>query len=179
MEEYQDQFQALLPRAGRLDEAQRVQLFTAGLLPPLSHDVEIHNPQSLVAAMSLARKIELQNSYVAPAARVPPRDRPLLLAPAPRLALPAPPADKADKAAPATITVEGRPVRRLIQAEQEERRHLGLCYNCDEKFGRGHNQVCKRLFLLDSVIEDDTDDGAAADEDATLLPQRDRWGVLQ
>ncbi|XP_066330153.1 uncharacterized protein [Miscanthus floridulus] len=135
--DYQDRFQALLPRAGRLDEAQRVQLFTAGLLPPLSHDVEIHNPQSLVAAMSLARKIDLRNSYVAPAARVPPRDRPLLQAPAPRLALPAPSADKADKAAPATITVEGRPVRRLTQAEQEERRRLGLYYNYDEKFGPG------------------------------------------
>jgi hypothetical protein len=31
--EYQDRFQALLPRAGPLDEAQRVQLFTGGLLP--------------------------------------------------------------------------------------------------------------------------------------------------
>jgi hypothetical protein len=35
VEEYQDRFQALLPRAGHLDEAQRVQLFTGGLLPPL------------------------------------------------------------------------------------------------------------------------------------------------
>ena len=42
--EYQDRFQALLPRAGPLDEAQRVQLFTGGLLPPLSFDVEVHNP---------------------------------------------------------------------------------------------------------------------------------------
>jgi hypothetical protein len=54
VEEYQDRFQALLPRAGRLDEVQRVQPFTTGLLPLLSHDVEIHNPQSLAAAMSLA-----------------------------------------------------------------------------------------------------------------------------
>ena len=37
--EYQARFQALLPRAGHLDEAQRVQLFTGGLLPPLSLDV--------------------------------------------------------------------------------------------------------------------------------------------
>ncbi|WVZ82313.1 hypothetical protein U9M48_029588 [Paspalum notatum var. saurae] len=44
VEEYQDRFQALLPRAGRLGEAQRVQLFTGGLLPPLSHDVRVHNP---------------------------------------------------------------------------------------------------------------------------------------
>jgi len=42
--EYQDRFEALLPRAGRLDEEQRVQIFTTGLQPPLSMDVEIHNP---------------------------------------------------------------------------------------------------------------------------------------
>ena len=44
VEEYQNRFQALLPRAGPLEEAQRVQLFTGGLLPPLSHAVWIHNP---------------------------------------------------------------------------------------------------------------------------------------
>ena len=37
--EYQDRFQALLAHAGPLDESQRVQLFTSGLLPPLSMDV--------------------------------------------------------------------------------------------------------------------------------------------
>ena len=53
--EYQDRFQALLPRAGHLDEAQRVQLFIGGLLSSLSMDVRIQNPQTLAAAMSLAR----------------------------------------------------------------------------------------------------------------------------
>ena len=42
--EYQDRFQALLPRTGHLDEEQRVQLFTAGLQPPLSFEVKVHNP---------------------------------------------------------------------------------------------------------------------------------------
>ena len=58
--DYQDQFQALMPRASLLDKARRVQLFTGGLLPPLSLDVQVHNPQSLVAAMSLARQLELR-----------------------------------------------------------------------------------------------------------------------
>jgi hypothetical protein len=58
IEEYQDRFQALLPRAGTLDEAQRVQLFTGGLLPPRSDAVRIQNPQSLTATMSLARQCE-------------------------------------------------------------------------------------------------------------------------
>jgi hypothetical protein len=58
--DYQDRFKALLPRAGALTEAQRVQIFTAGLQPLLSLDVEVHNPQSLAFAMSLARKLELR-----------------------------------------------------------------------------------------------------------------------
>jgi hypothetical protein len=37
----------------------------------------------------------------------------------------------------------------------EERRRQGLCFNCNEKFSRGHNRVCQRLFLLDLAIEDD------------------------
>jgi hypothetical protein len=59
VEEYSNRFQALLPRAGRLEEDQRVQLFTGGLLPPLSHAVRIHHPETLAAAMSLARQVEM------------------------------------------------------------------------------------------------------------------------
>jgi hypothetical protein len=60
VEEYQARFEALLPRAGPLEEAQRVQAFTAGLRPLLSHDMEMHSPQTLVVAMSLAQKLELR-----------------------------------------------------------------------------------------------------------------------
>jgi hypothetical protein len=59
VEEYSNRFQALLPRAGRLEEGQRVQLYTGGLLPSLSHQVRIHAPETLTAAMSLARALEL------------------------------------------------------------------------------------------------------------------------
>jgi hypothetical protein len=157
--EYQDRFQALLAHADPLNEEQRVQLFTGSLRPPLSFDVRDLNPQSLVAAMSLARQLELRDQYTT----VPPRlaGCGLLPVPAPRLALPAPLAPKADTS---TVTVEGRPVKRLTQAEQEERRRLGLCYNYDEKFGRGHNRVCKRLFLLDCTVEEDIDEAAAGAE---------------
>jgi hypothetical protein len=42
---------------------------------------------------------------------------------------------------------------------------MGLCYNCDEQFIRGHQ--CKRLFNL--LITDDLEDGAAdAEEEAAL-----------
>jgi hypothetical protein len=67
VEEYSNRCRALLPRAGRLDESQRVQLYTGGLLPPLSHVVRIHNPVTLAGAMSLARQVEQMES-----ARLPP-----------------------------------------------------------------------------------------------------------
>jgi hypothetical protein len=105
--------------------------------------------------MSLTRQFELRKQYTAPAARAPPR--PLLPAPLARLALPTPLGAKA--ATPAIITVEGRPIKRLTQAEQEESRSLRLCYNCDDKITKGHNRVCKRLFLLEGFEEED--DGAA------------------
>jgi antitoxin component of MazEF toxin-antitoxin module len=38
-----------------------MQLFTAGLQPPLSLNVEIHNPQSLAITMSFTRKMELRD----------------------------------------------------------------------------------------------------------------------
>ena len=120
--------------------------------------------------MSLARKLELREQYAAPAPRA--ATRGLLPAPPQRLALPAPPG--ANPPAPNTVTVEGRPIKRLSTAEQEERRRLGLCYNCDEKFVRGHNRVCKCLFLLDGAVEDAEDlpessDSAAADEESPLF----------
>nr|CAB3494457.1 unnamed protein product [Digitaria exilis] len=156
--DYQERYEALLPRAGPLTEGQRVQIFTAGLLPPLSLDVEAHNPQSLAVAMSLAHKLELRDQYTRPpqssysSSRYPSKG--LLPVPAVRLALTAP----VVLAAQTTTAVEGRPVRRLSQTEMEDRRRQGLCFNCNEKFVQGHNRVCQRLFLVDLAEPDDTDD---------------------
>lgn len=55
--------------------------------------------------------------------------------------------------------VAGRTVRRLSPSEVEERRRLDLCFNCNERYVRGHNHSCKKLFFLDA-IEDDKDTGA-------------------
>ena len=43
-----------------------------------------------------------------------------------------------------------------------ERRRQNLCFNCNEKYSRGHNRFCKRIFFLDGVEIDATDDSAAA-----------------
>jgi hypothetical protein len=89
--------------------------------------------------------------------------------PAPALpppALPAPPARPALPAPPigaALARLETQPIRRLSTEEQAERRRLGLCYNCNEKYSRGHNRVYRRIFFVDDVIITDEEETAAAE----------------
>jgi hypothetical protein len=136
-----------------------------GPLPPLSLDIRVHNPQSLAAAMSLARQLELREQYASVPAKVAPRG--LLPAPAPRLTLPAP---QIDKAAVPTVTVDDRQVERLSLLEQEEHRRQGLCFNCNEKYTRGHNRACKRIFYINGIKIATTDDAAAVDAPDTETP---------
>ena len=51
-----------------------------------------------------------------------------------------------------------------------ERRRLGLCFNCNEKYSRGHNRFCRRLFFLEGVEIDDAVDVAADAEHDTEAP---------
>jgi len=44
-----------------------------------------------------------------------------------------------------------------------ERRRQGLCFNCNEKYSRGHNRFCKRIFFLEGVVIDDEGADAAAE----------------
>lgn len=165
--EYCEQFLSLLARAGPLTEEQQVQLFTVRLQPPLSIDVQIQAPRSLEVAMNLARSYEIREQIVA---QLPRPSRAsyrtgILPSPATPLPLPAPPIATTTPAASLPVTnttqVAGRTVRRLSPAEMDERRRLGQCFNCDEKYVRGHNQVCKRLFLLE--LSEEPDEAESAD----------------
>jgi hypothetical protein len=162
MAKYQDRFEALLPGVGPLEEVQRIQAFTAGLRPPLNHDVEMHNLQTLVVAMSMARKLEQQElSVLLPVGH---QAAPLRIAgrglltgpPPPPLALPALSSQPPRHNVAPALTADGHQIQQLSPTEMDERRRQGLCFNCNEKFSRGHNHVCQRLFFLD--LADDGDD---------------------
>jgi hypothetical protein len=50
-----------------------------------------------------------------------------------------------------------------------ERRRLGLCFNCNDKYSRGHNRFCKRIFFVEGVEildEDGTDHPDGPDAEA-------------
>jgi hypothetical protein len=68
-------------------------------------------------------------------------------------------------------------VKRLSQAEQAERRRLGLCYNCDERYTRGHNRVCRRIFFIDGIELADADH-ADQDPEAPVFSVRAVTGSL-
>jgi hypothetical protein len=48
-----------------------------------------------------------------------------------------------------------------------EQRHLGLCFNCNEKYTHGHNRFCRHIFFLEGVeVKDVADDTGNAEHDA-------------
>jgi hypothetical protein len=100
-------------------------------------DVEMQKPLDLQVAMSLARSYEQQAAVIAAASNEKSSTTIGL---------------QQGMSLNHTVPVgEERTLRRLTAAEMAERREKGLCFNCDEKFSRGHR--CQRLFYLE-VIDD-------------------------
>jgi hypothetical protein len=89
-----------------------------------------------------------------------PVPRSALQAPQQPLALPAPPVAGQHGCG------EGNQ-RRLTPNEMAKRCHLGLCFNCNEKYTRGHNMFCRRIFFLEGMeIKDAADAAGNTEHDA-------------
>lgn len=116
-------------RAGRLTQEQQVGCFVSGLKENIKTDVQACKPQTLSAAIGLARMYESQNQT---GRRVPILDV---------------------KKFPPTgvMNFEKRrnpmSIKQLSSTELRERREKGLFYNCDKNFSLGHR--CKKLFLIE------------------------------
>ncbi|XP_021623868.1 uncharacterized protein LOC110623248 [Manihot esculenta] len=139
VEEYQNKFEVLVSRASTLTQNQKVQLYLylSGLQESISVEVELHQPQDLVTAMSMSRLYERKLYTRSSTTRDIKRNSPL------------------------PDSRNNRTIKRLTRDEMDERRKKGLCFNCDEPFVRGHH--CKRLFWID--LEDGTNSEEDADSD--------------
>ncbi|XP_066341713.1 uncharacterized protein [Miscanthus floridulus] len=51
-----------------------------------------------------------------------------------------------------------------------ERRRLGLCFNCNEPYSRGHNRVYRRIFYLNGVEITAADEEPAGDDQQDGAP---------
>ncbi|VFQ69620.1 unnamed protein product [Cuscuta campestris] len=113
--------------------------------------VLVNVTDSLSASFALARELEAKHAAWASSILARPTSwgKPGQLSSTPPL-LPTP------GAKPTTATPPTQPpIRRLSRAEKLERDAKGLCYNCDEKWTKGH---CCGRFLLLIEDEDDADD---------------------
>ncbi|KAJ3697247.1 hypothetical protein LUZ61_000952 [Rhynchospora tenuis] len=145
--DYQATFEDLASRVRGFSSHNLMSIFIAGLQPRLRRAVQTHRPIDLHDAFSLARLHEAQIAdlsynrltqsrqpiYNTSATKLSTLEAPLV-APQPRL-----------------------PVKRLTADEMQQRRQEGLCFNCDEKFVRGHKCKGRATLLYLEGAEDDPD----------------------
>jgi hypothetical protein len=160
VEAYQEKFATLLCRTDALAEPHQVQLFVAGLSEDVRYDVEILKPTSLELAMSLARAYEKEHNRVGSNSRIPSR----FIVPSRQQGALAPRSNTNVTQLTGQDVTPPRTFRKLTPAEMAERRRQGLCFNCDEKYVRGHH--CSHLFYIeyDNEAADDEDSWQRAEE---------------
>ncbi|KAI6691591.1 hypothetical protein NL676_028419 [Syzygium grande] len=139
--DYQATFKNLSSKVRGLSPAHLRSLFISGLQLRVRMAIQAHRPVDLHDAFALARMYEAQFSE--------PRNRSFFSHP---FASPHPSAS-----ATAQPPLPRLRVKHLSAKEMQVRRDKGLCFNCDEKFVRGHS--CKgRPTLLYLEGFDDSDD---------------------
>ncbi|KAK1695119.1 hypothetical protein QYE76_011816 [Lolium multiflorum] len=139
--EYSKRFLENLSRVHPISDAEERDIFTNNLGEPMKTQVEMLKPATLDAAMDLAISFEHLNTVTGASAAArssrPPRS----------MTSPSAAVLESSGSQPALV------FKKLTPAEMDDRRAKGLCFNCDEKFVRGHR--CKRLFYIQSADDEE------------------------
>jgi hypothetical protein len=133
--DYTKRFLENLSRVQPTADAEEHHIFTNNLGEPMKTQVEMLKPATLEAAMDLAISFEHLNTVTRATAATARRSRPLRPMISPGAVVP-----NSSSSMPALV------FKNLISTEMDDRRAQGLCFNCDEKFVRGH--CCKRIFYI-------------------------------
>ena len=151
---YLSQFETLANRTIGLPNSFLLSCFVSGLIPEIRCEVQVAQPLTLTHAADLARLHEekLADQHHANRGRfgssVPPRSS--LMPPASIIVVPSP-------VVPALLPPPTKPppppLKRLSPEEIAMHREKGLCFNCDEKFSRGH-RCSSKFFLLIAEADD-------------------------
>ena len=138
---YKGNFEILSNRTLGLSESHNLSCFLSGLRDEIRLLVRMLVPKSLNEAFGLAK---IQEEYLLSSKKnfksVVDNGKPSILG-LPKL----------------KTKIDSRiklPVKRLSNAQMEERRKQGLCYNCDEKWQLGHNYKGAKVFLLEGLCEE-------------------------
>ena len=161
------EFETLANRVIGLPTPFILSCFISGLNPAIRRDIQVMQLHSLAQAISFARLHEEKlldsrrhtskpPSSSTPGTSVTRTSSSLTLSPTGSSLLPSPSKPRASSI----------PFKRLTPSELALRREQGLCFNCDEKYSRGH-KCASSLFLF--VTEDD-DDNREMDLGPSQLP---------
>lgn len=143
--DYTKRFLEHLSQIPPIPDSEEWDIFTNNLGGPMKTQVEIMKPATLEVAMDLAVSFEHLHNVLAATAGFASRPARQLRAPATLVPTTADPSS----VTPAHV------LKKLTAAEMDDRGAKGLCFNCDEKFVRGHR--CKRLFYIQSTDDDFAD----------------------
>jgi hypothetical protein len=139
---YLSEFESLANRIVGLSQLDLLSCFISGLKPEIRREVLAQQPATLNQASGLAR---LQEEKINDMQRFS-RNQLANSWPTPKSS-PAPASSSGVPSAPLLPMPASRPrFRQLTAAEMDERREKGLCFNCDERYAKGHR--CKGRFLM-------------------------------
>jgi hypothetical protein len=138
--EYQEAFLNLLARCEGVTEKQYIALFTSGLMPPLSVDLKLHNPETLEDVMGLhARTSSASRSPMTRRMFCPARQHHLVR----RRVHQRPQPHSVAALLPPWARRLNHPFRQAASTGSHRRRwRATACFNCPEKFSREHAKQC-------------------------------------
>ena len=176
--DYQSQFEKLGNRVLGLPAEASLNCFISELLPDIRNEIAIQRPTSITQAIGLAKLIEAKLKDFKPKFSRPtsnytpnPPQKPFSSTPnsnPPNNVTQPNSLPSAQTTKPTAPTSTKLPIRRFSQSQIQERRALGLCYNCDEKFIPGHKCSIGRFLLL--IGDDETETIESLDETLTEPP---------
>ncbi|GJS49281.1 ty3-gypsy retrotransposon protein [Tanacetum coccineum] len=160
--QYQSDFEKLMNRVTEIPEKLLISFYISGLKPALQRELLVSKPTTLGDAFSLARVTEarFEDKGMAPVSNkaintssggqnqkgTPPRFTFSHPAPSKQALLPTPP-----KPSSGTTPLA---IKWISPAERQERLSKGLCFNCDNKWVRGHKCPGKFLLLMADEVDD-------------------------
>ncbi|XP_058742330.1 uncharacterized protein LOC131614797 [Vicia villosa] len=157
--DYQTKFEKLGTQVVGLPAEAILNCFISGLTSDIRNEMAIHKPTNISQAIGLAKLIESKLKDSKPRFSKPfpnPYTKPNPYSPSPTSKPTNPSTTQVPNLSkPQQIPAPSKfPIKKLSQAQLQERRAQGLCFNCDEKFVIGHKCSTSRFLIL--MAEDDS-----------------------
>nr|KYP31218.1 hypothetical protein KK1_048663 [Cajanus cajan] len=147
--DYQAQFEKLCNRNYGLSPTNILNCFISSLSPAIKRELALHKPASITQAIGLAKLVEskiLDSKLKFSKQLNPYSTSPTQLTQS---------SSTTNSTPSHPLNTPSLPVKHLSQAQQQERRAVGLCYYCDAKFHSGHKCSPPKFLILLAEAEFD------------------------